>query len=179
MSRRSLSPHPMESKSMDIDTRMKLTNMKLTKPPADYSINKGAKDWSVILYWAAEAGDLKKLKRAVKKGGDINWVNPANGSTPAHVAAWMKRPKVLKYLNKKGANMELKDLTGKTPQDVWEKTKNQSDLTEKLKLYKQKMEERKARKKQQQELADRKKALLGGYDGFKALQSTSLPGAGT
>ena len=145
-----------------IDARMNAIKKKLNGETADYGINKGVKDWDPILYWACESGDLKRVKKAIKKGANINWVNPSNKNTPAHIAAWFKRPKVLKYLKKKGANLEMKDAQGRVPSDIWQLTKDQRDLTKAMKRY---QEQKLAKKKKDDEariLMEKKAAIMGG-----------------
>lgn len=158
-----------------IDARMNAVKSKMAGPKADYSINKGVRDWDPILYWACETGDLKKIKKAIKKGANLNFRSPSNKNTPAHIAAWFKRAKVLKYLKKKGADLTLKDDKGRTPEEIWQLTKDQRDLTKAMKRY----QEQQARKKEKAEAArillEKKRAMLGG--GLTAVTSGGLPGA--
>tara|TARA_B100000780_G_scaffold86690_1_gene59599 strand:- start:2173 stop:2700 length:528 start_codon:yes stop_codon:yes gene_type:complete len=149
-----------------IDARMRNIKVKMNGPTPDYSINKGVKDWDPIFFWACEQGDIKKMKKALKKGGPavLNWQNPSNMNTPAHVAAWMGKShgKVLKWLKKKGADMSLKDTQGRTASDVWATTKDQKDMTKSLARYRAIQAKKKEKDLQRKMLADKKKALLSG-----------------
>ena len=152
------------SKQDIIDQRMRSVKDKLTGPQADYSINKGIKDYDCIFFWAAEAGDEKKMKAALKKGANINWQNPSNLNSPAHVAAWMGKShgKVLKWLKKKGCDMTLKDTQGRTAVDIWALTKDQKDMSKGLARYRAQMAV-KAKKDEERKLVElKKKALLSG-----------------
>ena len=125
-----------------IDARMRATKARLAGPKPDYSINKGVKDWDTLFFHAAMHADVKGMKKALKKGANINWQNPSNLNSPAHVAAWMGKSnaKVLKWLKKKGADMTLKDTKGRTPADVWAMTKDQKDMTKGLIRYRKQQE---------------------------------------
>jgi ankyrin repeat protein len=147
-----------------IDARMKATKAKLAGPKPDYSINKGVRDYDTIFFHAAMAADVKKMKAALKKGANINWQNPSNLNSPAHVAAWMGKSnaKVLKWLKKKGADMTLKDTKGRTPADIWAMTKDQKDMTKGLIRYRAQMEVKRKKLEQKKLLEEKKKALLSG-----------------
>ena len=145
-----------------IDARMNAIKKKMDGEKADYDINKGVKDWDPILYWACESGDLKKVRKAIKKGANINWVNPSNKNTPAHIAAWFKRPKVLKYLKKKGANLDMKDGQGRKPEEIWQLTKDQRDLTKAMKRYQEKQKAKKKKAEEARLLMEKKAAIMGG-----------------
>ena len=83
------------SKEQKIDYKSRLAAIKLRDNPTKFhDINKGEKDWDAHVYWAAQHGKIKELRKAVKKGGNINWIHPVNKSTPAHIAAWMQKKKV-------------------------------------------------------------------------------------
>ena len=111
------------------------------------------------LFWAAQHGELKKIKFCLKRGANINWQQPSTGSTPAHVAAWVKREKALRYLEKKGADLDIKDKKGLTPLDVWDKMKDQqSDRDNKRKV--KEIAKRKAALKKAQEEKQRNVAGL-------------------
>ena len=130
----------------------------------DYSINKGLKDYDAILFWAAQHGELKKIKFCLKRGANINWQQPSTGSTPAHVAAWVKREKALRYLEKKGADLDIKDKKGLTPLDVWDKMKDQQSARDIKRKVKQIAKRRAALKKAQEEkkkLEERRRAARG------------------
>ena len=58
-----------------IDARMRAVKEKLAGPTPDYAINKGVKDWDCVFFWAAERGDVTGMKKAMKKGANINWVS--------------------------------------------------------------------------------------------------------
>ena len=152
----------MPSRQDIIDARMNAVKSKLEGPKADYTINKGKRDWDAILFWSAETGDLKKVKKAIKKGANINWVSPSNKSSAAHIAAWFKRPKILKYLKKKGANLQLKDSEGRTPEDIWQLTKDQRDLTKAMKRYQQQQAAKKKKAEEARILLEKKAAIMGG-----------------
>ena len=147
-----------------IDARMRATKARLAGPKPDYSINKGIKDWDTLFFHAAMHADVKGMKKALKKGANINWQNPSNLNSPAHVAAWMGKSnaKVLKWLKKKGADMTLKDTKGRTPADVWAMTKDQKDMTKGLIRYRKQQDIIKKKKIQKQFENDKKKALLSG-----------------
>ena len=174
MAHRGIVTKTKDARQAQVDARMAAIKSRLKGPAADYTINKGNKDWDAIFYWAAEAGDKKKLAKALKKGANINWANPANKSTPAHVAAWFKRAKILKWLRKKGADLSLKDDQGRTPEDIWELTKNQRDLTKANARYKAQKARKEAKAAQARELADRKAAMLGGHGAANVLAMGEL-----
>ena len=47
--------------------------------------------------------------------GDPNVVDPEDGRTPVHLAAWKGHSKCLKLLLRKGGDLQLQDDHGKTP----------------------------------------------------------------
>ena len=79
---------------IDYSARLKAIN---GDPLKFADVNKGARDWDVHVYWGAMHGSIKDLRKAVKKGGNINFIHPVNKSTPAHAAAHYQRKKAFKF----------------------------------------------------------------------------------
>lgn len=158
----------------------KLLTMKDNEKKKDYKfpdINKGFRDNQTLLYWACMRGDVKTIKRLMKKSSppDINWINSANGMTGAHIAAWQRHGRVLKTLRKLGANMNIKDKKGRTVEEIVEKCSTSNDprryTKEKRKLDARKAKEARQKKivedtkKQAMKLAKERMAKARGEDG--------------
>jgi len=85
-------------------------------------------------------------------------------NSAAHVAAWMGKShgKILKWLNKKGVDMTLKDTNGRTAADIWATTKDQRNMTKSLARYRAIQEKKKEKDNQRKLLELKKKAVLSG-----------------
>lgn len=68
------------------------------------------------LIWAASAGDLSEIKRAVALGVDIN-KSDYDKRTALHLAAAEGHEDIVKYLIRKGADINAIDRWGKKPLD--------------------------------------------------------------
>ncbi len=119
-------------------------------------INKGLRDNQSLFYWACMKGDVKMIKKLMKKTSnapDINWINSANGMTGAHIAAWQRHGRVLKTLRKLGANLKIKDKKGRTVEDIVEKCSHSNDPRRYTK-EKRKLDARKAKEARQQKIVE-------------------------
>ena len=67
------------------------------------------------LYVAAKWGHLTKVKKLLKKGADINYINKGSHETPLHEACDEGFLPVVEYLVEHNANMEIKNDKGRTP----------------------------------------------------------------
>lgn len=69
------------------------------------------------LHFAAEEGDLKKVKELVEQGRDINAVDEGMNITPLHYAVREEHYDVVEYLISIGANVNahVEELIGETP----------------------------------------------------------------
>mgnify|MGYP006113021303 CR=1 FL=1 len=118
-------------------------------------INKGVRDNQSLLYWACMKGEIKTIKKLMKKSNppDINWINSANGMSGAHIAAWQRHGRVLKTLRKLGANMKIKDKKGRTVDDIVAKCSTSNDPRRYTKK-KRKLDARKAKEARQQKIIE-------------------------
>jgi ankyrin repeat protein len=67
------------------------------------------------LHDAVEAGDLEKVKAAIKAGCNVNEIDRQegrDGSTPLHTAAYNQNFEIVKYLVEHGANVNGRDVGG-------------------------------------------------------------------
>lgn len=61
----------------------------------------------------ATLGDLNRVKKALKNGEDIDYQKKGDNITALIMAAYKCNYDIVDYLIKKGANWNLKDITGK------------------------------------------------------------------
>ncbi|HIC42999.1 MAG TPA: ankyrin repeat domain-containing protein, partial [Sulfurimonas sp.] len=59
------------------------------------------------LHDAAEDGDLKKLKKLISKGEDVNEKNVKYKQTPLHIAAYNEHSSIVKFLLRHGLLEEV------------------------------------------------------------------------
>jgi ankyrin repeat protein len=69
------------------------------------------------LFWAAQAGIVKNVKRYVNSGADVD-VTDQWGNTALHIAALHGKPEVASLLCAAGADRDAKDARGATPTEV-------------------------------------------------------------
>lgn len=69
------------------------------------------------LFWAAQAGIRRQVKRYIRAGGDVD-VRDRWGSTALHIAALNGRPEIVRLLREAGADVELPNAAGRTALDV-------------------------------------------------------------
>ena len=75
----------------------------------------GHSDKQLPLYAAAQLSNVETLRFLIKKGADINQVNPHSGTNALFGAIWGGKIKNLKYLLENGASVETLSSTGRTP----------------------------------------------------------------
>ena len=111
----------------------KLLTMKDNEKKKEYKfpdINKGFRDNQTLLYWACMRGDVKTIKRLMKKSSppDINWINSANGMTTRAYCELGKGMLVsCVCCVSLCANMNIKDKKGRTVEEIVEKCSTSND----------------------------------------------------
>lgn len=71
------------------------------------------------LFWAAQAGIVRNVRRYVRSGGDVDAKDPW-GNTALHIAALNGKPEVVRELRAAGADVEARDATGATAAEIAE-----------------------------------------------------------
>lgn len=69
---------------------------------------------SKTLIEAVKRNDINEIKEMIKKGVDLNELGPGN-SSPLHWAVFFDRSEAIKILVASGAEINFKDVNGKTP----------------------------------------------------------------
>jgi ankyrin repeat protein len=69
------------------------------------------------LAWAAEKGEYDRLRPLILGGAKVNGKEPVSGKTPLHLAIENRRADAVFWLADAGADVSIKDLSGRTPLD--------------------------------------------------------------
>eukprot|EP01046_Picozoa_sp_COSAG06_P046454 COSAG06_NODE_6581_length_2870_cov_4.019488_3_plen_138_part_00 len=70
----------------------------------------------IVLYEAADAGKLDKVKAAVDAGAQMEWANPdASGRRAVHIASAYGHKDVVVFLGSRGADVNAVDNSQQTP----------------------------------------------------------------
>lgn len=79
---------------------------------------------------AVKLGDMRILKKLVDNGADINQlVDTEDGKEAAvHTASWSVSREILEYLIDHGADIKMKDGSGKTPYEIAKEAKNYENM---------------------------------------------------
>lgn len=92
-------------------------------------LDQGDSHGRTALSWAAQRGDVDKLRLLIDHGASID-ASDRMGQTPLHHAVQRRGPEVIRHLLLTGANLNYRDSTGNTPLHVMAAFQKDTDVIE-------------------------------------------------